>query len=168
MLKTRLILAILLLICIAAQPVIAAEPPADQKQRDIAHLIEMTGAQKLGLQFAQAINLQFSQALRYKNPDIPDKAFTILEEELVTVFSNNIGSFIDMIVPVYDKYFTHEEIKGMIAFYETDLGKKAIEVIPQVMDESMLAGQQWGRELAPTLLANLKSRFKQEGIEFPE
>jgi len=164
----RLILAALLLFSFAVQPACADQPASsEQKQRDIARLIEMTGAQKLGLQFAQAINQQFSQALRNQDPNLPDRAYAILEEELVKVFSANIGSFIEVIVPVYDKHFTHEEILGLIAFYESDLGKKAIEVLPQVMNESMLAGQQWGRELAPTLVEHLKARFRQEGIPFP-
>jgi len=31
---------------------------------------------------------------------------------------------------LYDKYFTNEEIKGLIAFYESPIGKKTIQVLP--------------------------------------
>lgn len=168
MLHRRLIPAGLLLAALLCSPAMAAEPVPEPFEKDIVRLIDMTGGERLGLQFARAINEQFSEALRQSNPEVPDRAFVILNEELVKVFSDNIGSFVEMVVPIYAKYFTHEEIKGMIAFYQTELGQKTLAVVPQVMNESMLAGQQWGRSLAPDLIANLRARFAEEGLAFPE
>ena len=38
--------------------------------------------------------------------------------------------------PVYDKYFSEEELRQMVAFYRTPVGRKAIEVMPSVMQEA--------------------------------
>lgn len=38
---------------------------------------------------------------------------------------------------LYDKYFTDDEIKDLIAFYKTPTGQKAIEILPQLSEESM-------------------------------
>lgn len=37
---------------------------------------------------------------------------------------------------VYDKYFTAAELNDISAFYQTPAGKKALDVLPQVMQES--------------------------------
>lgn len=37
---------------------------------------------------------------------------------------------------VYDKYFTARELNDISNFYETEAGKKALDVLPQVMQES--------------------------------
>ena len=39
----------------------------------------------------------------------------------------------NLLVPIYDKHWTDEDVKGLILFYETPLGQKMITVLPQVM-----------------------------------
>lgn len=53
----------------------------------------------------------------------------------------------DLIVPIYDKYLSDEEIKGLIQFYQTPLGQKTLKVLPTVMSESREAGRKWGEGL---------------------
>ncbi len=38
---------------------------------------------------------------------------------------------------VYDKYYTTEELKDLVAFYRTPTGQKTIKVMPQLFSESM-------------------------------
>lgn len=38
---------------------------------------------------------------------------------------------------LYDKYFTADEIKDLIAFYKTSTGQKAVNILPQLSQESM-------------------------------
>ena len=64
-----------------------------------------------------------------------------------------------------DKYFTHDDIKGLLSFYQTELGKKTIKVLPQIVQHSWKAGQLWGQSLAPLIQERLKKRFKEEGID---
>lgn len=49
-------------------------------------------------------------------------------------------------VPIYDRYFSHEEIKGLIQFYATPLGQKALRVQPNLTAELEGAGSKWGEE----------------------
>jgi hypothetical protein len=41
------------------------------------------------------------------------------------------------VAEIYNTNFTEEEIKGLITFYQTALGKKALKALPTVMGESM-------------------------------
>ncbi len=51
---------------------------------------------------------------------------------------------LDLAVPIYDKYLSDEEVKGLIEFYSTPLGQKAVNVLPKMMSECGEAGRKWG------------------------
>lgn len=58
------------------------------------------------------------------------------------------GQFLEIYaVPIYDKHFSDEEIRGLIKFYETPLGKKAVSALPQISNELREAGKSWGEKL---------------------
>ena len=48
-------------------------------------------------------------------------------------------------IELYDKYFTNDEIKGMIQFYESPVGQKAVQVLPAIMQEGMTRGMEQGQ-----------------------
>ncbi|MFT4887060.1 MAG: hypothetical protein ACJA2D_000861 [Pseudohongiellaceae bacterium] len=56
---------------------------------------------------------------------------------------------IENFVPLYDKYFLLEEPQQLLDFYETEIGKKSIEVLPCPTQESMQAGQVLRAALGP-------------------
>lgn len=39
--------------------------------------------------------------------------------------------------PLYDKFFSEDELKQIVAFYKSPAGQKTIEVVPQLLQESM-------------------------------
>lgn len=62
----------------------------------------------------------------------------------------------DMAV-IYRKYFTDDEIKKLIEFYKTPVGKKAINVMPQLFQE----GSQIGMQIAQEHQAELQETLEQ-------
>jgi hypothetical protein len=38
--------------------------------------------------------------------------------------------------PIYDEYFSEEELREMLVFYRTPVGRKSIEVMPSLMQEA--------------------------------
>ena len=122
----------------------------------------------MGQLFANAFVQQMTKVLKSTNPDIPHRALTILEEEVNTLIEEEMiekGSFYEVIYPIYHKYLTIEDIKALIAFYKTPVGKKTITVLPQLTQESMHAGQVWGQSLGPIIQKRLAKRFEEEGIK---
>ena len=58
----------------------------------------------------------------------------------------------------------HSDVKGLIVFYETELGRKAIEKMPLLTQEGSALGQQWAVENMPRILEELKARLTVEGL----
>jgi uncharacterized protein len=53
----------------------------------------------------------------------------------------------DKMAGLYMKEFTQDEIKELIAFYHSDLGKKLAEKQLNLTQQAMIFGQSWGMEV---------------------
>ena len=137
----------------------------EAKQADILELLEMTGALAIGKQMSDAVGANMSQTLKASRPDIAPELFDILQEEVSRTVEENLPEFAARIVPIYHKFFTHREIKGMLKFYRTPLGQKTIRVMPQLLQDSMRVGQQWAEAIGPELQKRVQERFKAEGVD---
>lgn len=133
---------LLLLMTVSVGLVCAQE---SEKEKDIRRLLEVSGSGNLGIQVMQNMIGNFQQSF----PEVPA---TFWEEFMKEVTP---GKLTDLVVPVYDKYFSHEDIKAFITFYETPAGKRLVEKLPMVMQESMQVGEVWGRELGEKVMSKM-------------
>jgi len=141
-----------------------------QKGADIRQLIEMTGASKLGIQMADAFIQSLSQGLKTQHPETSDRVITVIRNEVIAICKEQVdapGGLMDQMIPVYDKYLTDKEIRELIAFYQTDTGKKVIEALPKITSEAIAVGQKWGQSLIPEFTRRLQKALEKEGIEAP-
>ena len=111
---------------------------------DIVKLLEMTGAEALGIQMGLAVTNQMIDSMMKQNPEIPPMAVVSIKDEISQVFAEEMPKLMAEIVPIYAKNFTQDEIKGLIAFYSTPLGKKSIKAMPVVMNELYAGGASMG------------------------
>jgi len=148
----KLILAALALALLSVGPALAQQAPEDAaaKERDIRKLLELTGSAKLG----QQVIAQMFEAFKQESSNVPSSAWDEMQKEF------DPDSMIELIVPIYAKHLTHEDVKGLVAFYETPLGRKMTALLPAIAQESMQAGQQWGMEVAQKVQKRLEERRK--------
>ena len=65
-----------------------------------------------------------------------------------------IDEVIERIIPLYDKYFTSEELKTYIEFYSSPKGQKLITNIGSVMKDTVDVGTKYLNEKFPEIMAN--------------
>lgn len=75
---------------------------------------------------------------------VPADEWAILEEKLR---GTSLDDLIDMLVPVYQKQLTVDDLDALIAFYNTPIGKKYASKIPDITMETMTISQQWGMQI---------------------
>jgi hypothetical protein len=118
------------------------------KIASIKTLLEVTGSGKLGVQAVQNMIASYKQNL----PSVPEEFWNEFMKEV------NTDVLTSMVIPIYDKYYSLEELNAIIAFYQTPIGKKVISTLPQIMQESMQAGQSWGKEVGEKAFNKLKEQ----------
>jgi len=63
----------------------------------------------------------------------------------------------------YASAFTEQELKDMIAFYKTPLGKKMIEQEPKAGEDATKRAQVWIDRYAETVIAKMRAEMKKRG-----
>ena len=66
------------------------------------------------------------------------------------------ADLINALVPIYDRYFTESEIKDLIKFYESPVGKKMVLNQPLILKDSMTVGQNWGMKIGQEIVEDLQ------------
>lgn len=159
---------ILLILFLQKQYAVAAAdtPVTAEFRADILRLMNITGAKAMGQQMGEAVVKQTIEAIRKVRPDLPEKALRIVNEVATEHLKDSTLSdqLFNRLIPIYAKYFSHDDIKAMLAFYDTPIGRKTIEVMPRLLADSMQAGQEWAVANQAQLDQHLKERLKAEGF----
>ncbi len=147
----RTVLVAIGVVCVLGSAVRAQsaqqKPQETQKQKDIRTLLKITGSGELGTQVMGQMIGNMKKAM----PQVPEKFWADFMREVHT------DELIDLIVPVYDRNLTHDDVKELIRFYQSPTGRKFVSVLPKITQESMVVGEKWGRELAMKVMAKLQS-----------
>jgi len=112
----------------------------DPFESDILKMQQINGSSGT----TDAMFSQIVAQLKSAKPDVTEAKWAALKKD---VFDVEVKDLQKMLVPVYKKYFTPEEVKSIIAFYESPVGKKLAGQTPQITTESMQVTQQWGMGL---------------------
>lgn len=102
------------------------------------YLIELSGGADMGVMVFENMMMSFRDSF----PDVPVEFWDGMADAIET------DDLMDILVPIYRKYFTAEDVDGLIRFYESPLGRKLIERQPDMTRESMVAGEEWGGTIA--------------------
>ena len=94
-------------------------------------------------------------------PDIPPAFWSDLAEEIRSLVDSQ--ELVGRLVPIYQAHFTAEEVRQLIAFYQTPVGQKFIAELPQLQREAAQVGQQWGTELGRRLGTVVAQRMAEKG-----
>lgn len=128
-------------------------PVAPEKAKNLHRLMELTGSHNLARQMIEGMMASIKSNSQSANKEMEAQVLRIFEEEMLKVFTaERVES---LIFPIYDKYFSDDEIIALIAFYESPLGKKTTSVLPQIMNESLTVGKILGREVQQSALERI-------------
>lgn len=70
----------------------------------------------------------------------------------------DIDVLIARIASVYDKHFSEADIEGQIAFYRSPVGKKVVQELPAIRQETSEAGQQYALEIIKQIRAEQQAQ----------
>ena len=106
-------------------------------KKDVLRVIEMSGATN---QMKSAKNQILQMVPKEK------QAAFIIE------FDATLPSLYDKMAAIYMEEYSKEDIKAMIAFYESPVGKKINEKSGVILEKSQAAGQEWGQGLQTMMM----------------
>ncbi len=163
----KFVVALALVLSVISTPVSAAEISAEKKTL-VKELMSLSGVKETAQIMARMMSTSIINVIRKTNPKIKESALTIIDEVAYQTVNEEMlesENFYILLYPIYDKYYSTDDLEGLLTFYRTPLGQKVLKTTPQVVQESAIAGQQFGQALGPLIGQRVKERLQKEGIK---
>lgn len=146
---------------ITAKPASSGAPRSldPAKEADIRKLMDLTGANNLGEQLMTAGMEQFRASVIDSQPDNPRAKQFVDAFEAGFQKHFDAKSLNETEIPIYDKYLTAEDLKGLLEYYSSPLGKRMLKVLPEIAQESQAVGFSLGQKAAQQTMEDLKADY---------
>lgn len=137
--------ALLLLTAVLLAPAFAQEAEKTPAMR----LYELTSVEDTSLDAAMAAFLPALQQM--ENQGVPAGAVVEIKGAAMDFFSSVFtgDAYRQGVQEIYNDAYTASELEELIAFYQSPLGQKTLNTMPQVLSQSMALGQRLAGEKAP-------------------
>ncbi|HEY1203116.1 MAG: DUF2059 domain-containing protein [Bryobacteraceae bacterium] len=152
--KTRWLVIALCGLFAAAQTL--AQQAESDRHAETRKLLKLAGAADqfkvamdvMTAKLAPMIASQIRAGFQKDYPDLDPRAYDAIA---AAVLDESRKSFtdeavVDIVIPVFEKHFTPEEIRELIRFYESPIGAKLASTQPALMTEAVEAGAKLSRE----------------------
>ena len=130
----------------------ARKASAAQGLEDVKRLVEATGVVERELRQMEPLLARMKQQM----PNVPEKVWKEVEAEFRKVFTRE--TIIEMYAPIYSRHFGPDEVRRLLAFYTSPVGKKLVAETPMIEVEVFLDGMQRGVNIGEKIREMLKSR----------
>ena len=131
-----------LLLVMGAPPVMAGQASAKQ----VRELMGLFGTDRM----FQQMNAQMAAMMGKQLPCVPASYWSgFLDDQATRELTGKL-------VPIYQRHFTEQDVRGLLKFYRSPLGKKLLLEQPSIMAEVMQMGRQWGERRAQAMMTELQ------------
>jgi hypothetical protein len=71
----------------------------------------------------------------------------------------------DQVAELYARTFTEQELKDVLTFYKSPLGKKIINEEPKILDDGFQRIQQWTNKFSEEVMGRMRAEMKKKGYD---
>ncbi|EDM36949.1 hypothetical protein PBAL39_18784 [Pedobacter sp. BAL39] len=103
----------------------------------------------------KGVLVQMIAMFKQQQSGVPEGFWDEFEAE---VSKDAFNKLINMVLPIYQKHLTEADLLAVIAFYESPAGRKFAEKTPLISQESMIAGQEWGKLIGQQVVDKMKDK----------
>lgn len=131
---------------------VRADELSDQKRADIRTLLKAAGGVASANEMVGPVTEQMVQAVKSARPDLQQDVLDNIRKVVTDTIRGAIesqGGLLDQLVPVYHAHLSQAEVKELIAFYTSPIGRKFADEQPKISREAYEVGMQWGKSLGP-------------------
>jgi hypothetical protein len=161
----RLLIILLFAITLSVSAAGAAPvPTAEAEQvREAEQLVRLSLTERVMTNVQDIYANQLGALLMAK--DVPaEDAGKLINEEMQALADSEHQRLLDALVPIYRRYYTADEIRQLLSFYQTDVARKSIRVSGQIAAEGQQFIRLWNEHFEQELLERINVRLSEKGI----
>ena len=98
------------------------------------------------------------------NPNL-NKPLTEVSTQLVTEYNGKTDELLNEVAKAYATRFSEQELKDLLAFYKSPLGKKMLVEEPAILDQNMKDATAWADKLSNEVISRMRAEMRKRGHE---
>lgn len=158
----RLAPATLLVFALGFASVQAQPAPSATAIATARDLVETKGGAAMFDPVIVSVVEQTKVALLQTNPQLA-KDLNEVSVQLRTEFAPRRDELMAQAAKLYAERFSEQELKDMLAFYKSPLGRKMTLAEPQVLDQTFNYVQDWGQRTSEQVMNRFRAEMKKKG-----
>ena len=153
---------------VQAAPPSEATPGEDPARLQIARqVVDATHASSFADRMLDQMKTGLTNSLNAVNPGRGPDVAAVVNDTFVPAFRAKLPQLTDAIIHVYAENFNVEELKEILAFYQSDIGKKLVERTPKMVQEQAQISQLIIGGEMPEINAAVAGALDKHGLKKP-
>jgi hypothetical protein len=149
-------------VLVAFGPAAHSQQPSAAAMATARQLIAATGATTVFNPLIAGVVEQAKLLFLQQNPAL-GKDLNEIAEQMRNELAPRFSELSDEMAMLYATHFTEPELKAMLTFYQSPVGKKLLVEQPTVVDASMRYAQDWANKLSDQVIAKMREELKKRG-----
>lgn len=141
---------------------IAQPQPSAETVETARQIVALKGGENIFNTLIPGVIEQSKYMFEQQNPNLGN-ALRDVATKLRTELAPRQAELNSEVAKVYASRFTEKEIKDLLAFYQSPLGRKLTAEEPKALDQSMTYAQDWARRLSDEVVVKMRAEMKKLG-----
>jgi hypothetical protein len=142
----------------------AAQQPSPAALATAKEIVTVKGADALWRPVVRGVVERAKGMFLQSNPML-GKDLNEVAAKLYTEYNPRTVELLNDAARIYATRFTEQELKDLLAFYKSPLGKKMLTEDPAILDQNMKDAQAWADKLSNEIISRMRAEMRKRGHE---
>jgi uncharacterized protein len=147
---------------VAFSPAAQSQHPSAAAMATAKELVQVTGATALFNPLIAGVVEQAKLLFLQQDPSL-NKDLTEVANKMRAALAPRFSEVTDEVAKLYASHFNEQELKQILVFYKSPVGKKLLAQQPNIIDSSMKYAQTWANKLSDEVVAKMREEMKKKG-----
>ncbi len=143
-------------------PSLAQQQPSAEAIEAARQIVTLKGGDNIFNSLIPGVIEQGKYMFEQQNPAL-GKDLREVANKLRAEFAPRQAEINTQVAKAYASHFTEKEIKDLLAFYQSPLGRKLTAEEPKALEQSMSFAQDWSRTFSDEVLRKIREEMKKLG-----
>jgi hypothetical protein len=139
-----------------------AKPPSPAAMLIAKQILEVKGVKQIYEPIARGAVERAKQVLLQTN-FMQAKELNEVAVQMHRDYDARADELVDISARIYASRFTESELRDILTFYQSPLGRKVIAEEPKALEESMTNAGNWADRLSTDVMARMRAEMKKRG-----
>jgi len=142
----------------------AAQQPSPAALATAKEIVTVKGADALWRPVVRGVVERAKGMFMQSNPML-GKDLNEVAAKLYAEYNPRTVELLNDAAKIYATRFTEQELKDLLAFYKSPLGKKMLTEDPAILDQNMKDAQAWADKLSNEVISKMRAEMRKRGHE---